>query len=86
MGSPLIFEFVVSEGVVAAVNFTTRGYGSTYIITTAMINPGSSGGGAFNSKGELIGVNTMSTGMFGWTGISLAVSLKDIRQLMLFFN
>lgn len=86
VGSPLIFEFVVSEGIVAAVHYTLHGFGSQYLITTAMINPGSSGGGAFNAKGELIGVNTMSVGMFGWSGISMAVSLEDIRSLMLFFN
>jgi S1-C subfamily serine protease len=83
VGSPLIFEFVVSEGVVAALHWTHSGLASHYMITTAMINPGSSGGGAFNSKGELIGVNTMSVGLFGWSGISLAVSLEDIKQLLM---
>lgn len=86
IGSPMMFEFVVSEGIVAALNWESYEFRSKYMITTAMINPGSSGGGAFNSKGELIGVNTMSVGMFGWSGISLAVSLEDIKQLMLFFN
>lgn len=86
IGSPIIFEFVVSEGIVSALDFTLRGYDSHYTITTAMINPGSSGGGAFNSRGELIGVNTMSVGLFGWTGISMAVSLEDIQHLMLFFG
>lgn len=86
VGSPMIFEFVVSEGIVGALNFTMHELDSKYMITTAMINPGSSGGGAFNNKGELIGVNTMSVGFFGWSGITLAVSLEDIRQLMFLFR
>ncbi len=86
VGSPMIFEFVVSEGIVSALKWRYHGLDATYMITTAMINPGSSGGGAFNNKGELIGVNTMSVGMFGWTGITIAVGLEDIRQLMMLFN
>lgn len=82
VGSPLNFEFVVSEGIVAAVGYRIPRFTSHYLVTTAMINPGSSGGGAFNRKGELIGVNTMIVGMFGWQGISLAVSVEDIEQFM----
>ena len=47
-------EFLVSQGIVAQKEFTTREFKSSYIVHTAMINPGSSGGGgAFNDKGEL---------------------------------
>ncbi len=82
VGSPLMFEFLVSEGLVSALKFKTKEFTSTYMITTAMINPGSSGGGAFNEKGELIGVNTMSLGIFGWTGISMAVDLASIKEFL----
>lgn len=82
VGSPYFFEFLVSEGVVAQVFVAMKGFKSHYLISTAMINPGSSGGGAFNEQGELIGVNTMSIGMFGWTGISMAVSIEDIRRFL----
>jgi len=82
VGSPLNFEFVVSNGVVGATDVKMHGFTSRYILTTAMINPGSSGGGAFNNKGELIGVNTMLIGFLGWSGISLAVSTADIRQFI----
>lgn len=82
VGSPLIFEFVVSEGIVAMTGARIPGFGSRYLVTTAMINPGSSGGGAFNKYGELIGVNTMIMGMFGWSGISLAVSGEDVKQFL----
>lgn len=85
VGSPLIFEYVVSTGIIGQVNFRwpkKSGLLAKYLVTTAMANPGSSGGGAFNEKGELIGVNTMITGMFGWTGITLAVSVDDVRDFV----
>lgn len=82
VGSPIIFEFLVSEGIVAALGYHDKSFKSTYTITTAMINSGSSGGGAFNSKGELVGVNTMSIGYFGWTGISMAVDIASIRGFL----
>ncbi len=87
VGSPLGFEFVVSEGVIATLDYKFRGkqgrdLKARYTITTAMINPGSSGGGAFNENAELIGVNTMTVGMFGWMGISMAVSIEDIHDFL----
>lgn len=82
VGSPMIFEFLVSEGIVSALHYKDRTFKATYTITTAMINPGSSGGGAFNSDGELIGVNTMTVGMFGWTGISMAVDLETVTEFL----
>lgn len=86
VGSPLDFEFVVSEGVVAMLGYRVKGLTSSYTVTTAMINPGSSGGGAFNANAELVGVNTMMVGFFGWQGISLAVSTEDIRQFLTYLN
>lgn len=83
VGSPIGFEFLLSEGVVALTSFRERHFKSTYLVTTAMINPGSSGGGAFNDRGELVGVNTMTAGSpFGWAGISMAVSVEDIRRFL----
>lgn len=82
VGSPYFFEFLLSEGIVAAEKVWIKKYKARYLITTAMINPGSSGGGAFNSKGELIGVNTMSIGLFGWSGISIAVDSYGVTEFL----
>lgn len=84
VGNPYSLEFLLSEGVVSALRVNVdKKFKSHYLITTAMINPGSSGGGAFNKDGELIGVNTMTMGgPFGWAGITLAVSLEDIREFL----
>jgi S1-C subfamily serine protease len=83
VGSPMQFEFLFSDGVVAAVGFRVPGFLAHYVVTTAMINSGSSGGGCFDIDGRLVGVNTMSVGMFGWAGISLAVDVEDVRAFLL---
>lgn len=83
VGSPFFLEFLVSEGIVAAQNVTTKPFKASYIVHTGMINPGSSGGGAFNGAGELIGVNTLTVGgFFGWAGISMAVDVKTIKEFL----
>ncbi len=83
VGNPLNMPFLVSEGIAAQINYKDPNFKSTYLIHTAMINPGSSGGGAFNAKGELIGVNAMTMGgPFGWAGISMAVDSKTIREFL----
>lgn len=83
VGSPYFLEFLVSHGIVSAIHVEIEQFKSLYTITDAAINPGSSGGGVFNSKGELVGVNTMSLGGFmGWSGISFAVSVEDVRAFL----
>ena len=83
VGSPLGFEFLLSEGIVAATHYKDRTFKATYLIHTGMINSGSSGGGAFDGSGDLVGVNTMTVGSpFGWAGISMAVDLETIRGFL----
>jgi serine protease Do len=84
VGSPYFLEFLVSHGIVSAIHVEVEGFKSLYTITDAAINPGSSGGGVFNSSGELVGVNTMSLGGFGdgWSGISFAVSIENVHHFL----
>lgn len=83
VGSPYGLQYLLSEGIVAAQGWKDKDFKSLYLVHTGMINPGSSGGGAFNDKGELIGVNTMSYGSpFGWSGISAAVSVANIEEIL----
>ncbi len=83
VGSPYFLEFLVSNGLVSALHVKTERFTGEYFISTAMINPGSSGGGAFNRSGDLIGVNTMSVGgPFGWAGITMTVSLETIKVFL----
>jgi len=63
-GSPLSFDFSMSQGIVSATGRTldiirVRGGGyENFIQTDAMINPGNSGGPLTNIHGEVIGMNT----------------------------
>ena len=85
VGSPLFFEFLLSEGIVSAIDFTTKDprFKAHYTVSTASINSGSSGGGLFNKDGELVGVNTMTAGCpFGWAGITMSVDLDTIKEFL----
>lgn len=82
IGSPLGFEFVASQGIVSAVDVEANGYSGQYVLHTSMIDHGSSGGGLFNKKGQLIGVNTLSVGLFQWGGLSLAVDGATIAKFL----
>lgn len=82
IGSPHGFEFVLSQGIVALSHYKVAGFIADYFVTTAMINPGSSGGGCFNAKGELIGVNTMSVGLMGWQGLSITVGVETVKEFL----
>jgi serine protease Do len=83
VGSPFNMEFLVSHGIVSALNVEIELYKSLYIVTDAAINSGSSGGGVFNYRGELVGVNAMTEGSsFSWSGITLAVSIQDVRHFL----
>lgn len=83
VGSPLGLEFLLSQGIVSKLGFQLEKDGGHLLLHTAMINSGSSGGGLFNSKGQLIGVNTLTIGgFFGWAGISGAVDLATINTFL----
>ena len=92
IGSPLGFEYTISEGIIAAlrdnekVSFTDP---STYaqiektfdrvIQITAAISPGNSGGALFNSKGEIIGITTYSYGFYG--NLNFAIAINSFTKL-----
>lgn len=66
IGNPLGFLTTsVSDGIISGLDrtITVEEQTMTLMQTTAAVNPGNSGGGLFNAKGELIGiVNSKSTG------------------------
>lgn len=83
VGSPYGIGLTISEGIIAMDNYQTKPFKGTFLITTGMINSGSSGGAALNEAGEIVGVNTMTMGgFFGWAGISIAVDLKTIKTFL----
>lgn len=76
IGNPGGLELSLSDGVVSAVRDFE---GTTYIQTTAPISPGSSGGGVFNTRCELVGITTF---MFkDGQNLNFAISSDYIPQL-----
>lgn len=59
IGSPMGFENSISEGIISGLRSYEES-NKNYIQITASISPGSSGGAVVNSKGELIGMSTMT--------------------------
>lgn len=58
IGNPLGLTTTVSEGIISSKR--NLGYETVVLQTTAPISHGSSGGGLFNSNGDLIGITTFS--------------------------
>ncbi len=74
--------FSVTKGIVSAVGkFATAGPG-TWIQTDAPINPGNSGGPLLNSRGEVIGLNTLKLIKKNVTGIGFALSSADLLAVL----
>ncbi len=88
IGSPLGMESTVTAGIISATNRTVTSDGKTYnvIQTDAAINSGNSGGALVNSKGEVIGINTLKLSGSGVEGIGFAIpinSTKDIYEQLI---
>ena len=92
IGSPLGFEYTISEGIVAAIRDeekVTFNDPNTYmpvekifdkvIQITAAISPGNSGGALFNAKGEVIGITTYSYGFYG--NLNFASAINSFKEL-----
>lgn len=87
IGSPFGFQGSVTTGVVSATERYMSGAGEIpFIQTDVAINPGSSGSPLFNSRGEVVALNSMIySGSGGYMGLSFAVpinlSLRIAQQL-----
>lgn len=93
IGSPLGFEYTISQGIIAAirpeerVEFTDP---NTYALVqkvfdkviqiTAAISPGNSGGALFTDKGEVVGITTYSYGFYG--NLNFASAINSFKNLL----
>jgi len=74
--------FSVTKGIVSAVGrFPAAGPG-TWIQTDAQINPGNSGGPLMNTRGEVLGMNTLKVIRKNVTGIGFALSSSDVLAVL----
>jgi Flp pilus assembly protein TadD len=75
VGAPYGLELSLSEGIVSQL----RGGPPALIQTTAPISPGSSGGGLFNDRGELVGLTTFY--LKGGQGLNFALPVEFLTEL-----
>jgi serine protease Do len=74
--------FSATKGIVSAVGkFPAFGPG-TWIQTDAPINPGNSGGPLLNSRGQVLGLNTLKITKKNVTGIGFALSSTDLLTVL----
>ena len=85
IGNPYQLNQTVTLGIVSALGRTNLGVSSyeDFIQTDAAINPGNSGGALINSRGELVGINTVIFSQSGgYQGIGFAVSSNLARRVV----
>jgi S1-C subfamily serine protease len=87
IGNPFALDRTMTTGIVSGLGRPVR-TGENYIIqemiqTDASINPGNSGGPLLNSKGEMIGINTMIYSTSGGSiGIGFAVPIDTAKRII----
>ncbi|MBE0391434.1 trypsin-like peptidase domain-containing protein [Flavobacterium sp. PL002] len=84
VGNPYNLTSTVTAGIVSAKarNLGTNGIQS-FIQTDAAVNPGNSGGALVNTRGDLIGINTMISSTTGsYVGYSFAVPSNIARKII----
>ncbi|MGI6669567.1 MAG: S1C family serine protease [Acetivibrionales bacterium] len=73
----------VTAGVISGVNRTLLLDGREFklIQTDAAINPGNSGGALVNSRGQVIGVNTVKVASMDVEGIGFAIPINEANSI-----
>ena len=89
VGTPLSLSLThtFTKGIVSAINRTLKvdssegeGYMQNLIQHDASLNPGNSGGPLLNTKGEVVGINTLK--ITSGEGIGFAIPEKGFRSLL----
>ncbi len=92
VGNALGLGDSVTSGIISATNReVTDSDNNTYVAiqTDAAINSGNSGGALVNSKGEVIGINTLKVSGTGVEGVGFAIpinSTKEIAEQLIQYN
>ena len=86
IGNALGYGQTVTFGHISALNreVTTSADGVTRTLlqTDATINAGNSGGGLFNAKGQLIGINSAKSSGVGIEGMGYAIPITSVEELI----
>ena len=86
IGNPMGLEFFgsVTEGIVSAVNRSISVDNRTMnlIQTDAAINSGNSGGALINTRGEVIGINSVKVSYSGVEGMGFAIPSTEAKDII----
>ena len=86
IGNPFGLSGTMTRGIISSIRSVRgqRGYIDEAIQTDAAINPGNSGGPLLNSKGEVIGINSMilTGGAEQSAGIGFAIPIGTAKQVL----
>jgi S1-C subfamily serine protease len=77
MGHPLGLPFTVTKGILSGLGERSNMF-VQYVQTDAPINHGNSGGPLYNTRGEIVGINTMIAGKDGSIGIGFSITAEDV--------
>jgi serine protease Do len=74
----------VTEGIISALDrdISVDGESMKLLQTSAAVNPGNSGGGLFNSRGELIGIVNAKSGGFNVEGLGFAIPISIAAEII----
>ena len=94
IGNPGGLEYMssVTDGIISGLNRNVRtedGREYNLIQTNAALNTGNSGGALVNSKGEVIGINTIKVFQTGYEGLGFAIPInaaKEVAENLIDFN
>jgi S1-C subfamily serine protease len=87
IGNPFGLSGTMTRGIISSIRSIRNGDGAPIedaIQTDAAINPGNSGGPLLNSRGEVIGINTMiaSNGAEQSSGIGFAIPINTAKAVL----
>jgi putative serine protease PepD len=89
LGNPLGFQSSLSAGIVSGLDRTFSDGSSAPLLhliqEDAALNPGNSGGPLLNSRGEVVGINTLldnADGSDNFSGIGFAVPISTAKSLI----
>lgn len=83
VGNPSNLGVTSTDGIISALNrsITVEGNTMNLIQTSAAISPGNSGGGLFNSKGELIGIVNAKNADENAEGLGFAIPINTVKTV-----
>ena len=84
IGNALGYGQSVTNGIVSAKDrdLQMEGFDCKLIQTNAAINPGNSGGALLNSKGEVVGINTVKVNDSAVEGMGYAIPISDVTSII----